>query len=102
MKVHGVKQFSALDPPDIRESSKSDRDRQYKRVGLIKEFMSWAYWKESDRWTKANNEERIIVKRNVSYARFLCGFGVFSNVAVYFAFMSGIYNFRNTELVNMR
>jgi hypothetical protein len=63
MKVHGVKQFSSIDPPDIREQGKSDSDRESKRLTLIKGFMSWAYWKESDRWTQANNDERIIVKR---------------------------------------
>ena len=102
MKVHGVKQFSSLDPPDIRELSKSDRDRETRRLHLIKKFMSWAYWKESDRWTQANNDERIIVKRQVSYAKILVGFGLFSNFAIYFAFMTGIYNFRTNELVNMK
>lgn len=32
----------------------------------------------------------------------MCAFGVFTNVAVYFAFMTGIYNFRTRELLNMR
>ena len=69
---------------------------------MIKGFMKWAYWKESSRWTQANNEERIIVKRQISYGRFLVGFGIFANAAVYFAFMTGIYNFRTKELLNMR
>ena len=29
-------------------------------------------------------------------------FGIFANATVYFAFFTGIYNFRSTELVNMR
>ena len=69
---------------------------------MIKGFMKWAYWKESSRWTQANNEERIIVKRQISYGRFLVAFGVFANASIYFAFLTGIYNFRTRELVNMR
>jgi hypothetical protein len=69
---------------------------------MIKGFMKWAYWKEYGRWTQANNEERIIVKRQISYGRFLVAFGVFTNASFYFAFMSGIYNFRTWELINMR
>jgi len=64
--------------------------------------MSWAYWKESDRWTEANNEERIIVKRQFSYGRFLGAFGAITNFAIYNAFFVGIYDFRTKELVNMR
>ena len=77
-------------------------DREHKRLSLIKGFMSWAYWKEWNRWTQANNEERIIVKRQVSYARFLVGFGIFANATIYFSFMTGIYNWRTKELMNMR
>lgn len=64
--------------------------------------MSWAYLRESDRWTQANNEERIIVKRNFSYGRFLAGFAILSNVTLYHAFLVGIYDFRSTELINMK
>ena len=63
MKVCGVQQFQTLDPPDIRELSNGDGDRERKRLGMIKGFMNWAYFKEYGRWTQANNEERIIVKR---------------------------------------
>lgn len=63
MRVHGVQQFSSLDPPDIREVAGGDKAREIRRLGLIKNFMNWAYFKEYNRWTQANNEERIIVKR---------------------------------------
>ena len=64
--------------------------------------MSWAYFKERHRWTEANNEERIIIKRQVGYARFLSVFGLFANGAIYHTFCTGIYNYRTTELFNMR
>ena len=63
MKVSGVQQFANLDPADIREESRGDRDREQRRLKMIKSFMYWAYFKENDRWTQANNEQRIIVKR---------------------------------------
>lgn len=92
----------ALDPPDLIEMSRGSADRESKRLKLIKGFMSWAYLRESDRWTQANNEERIIVKRNFSYGRFLAGFAILSNVTLYHAFLVGIYDFRSTELINMK
>lgn len=63
--------------------------------------MFWAYFKESKRWTAIANEERIIVKRQFWYAHLLAGFGVFTNAAVYNAFMIGIYNFRTYEVMAM-
>ena len=32
----------------------------------------------------------------------MTGFGLFANATIYFAFMTGIYNFRTYQLVNMR
>ena len=72
------------------------------RLRILKDFMRWAYFKEYDRWTQANNEERIIVKRSVSYGKFLGCFGLASSVGIYAAFFVGIYDFRATELINMR
>lgn len=84
------------------ESCRGAAEREQKRIAILRNFMSWAYFKESDRWTQSNNEERIIVKRQVSYGKFLLALGMFTNAAVYFAFFVGIYDFRTTELVNMR
>ena len=64
--------------------------------------MNWAYFKENDRWTSANNDERITVRRNFTYGRLCVGFGLVANVALYFTFFVGIYDFRATELINMR
>jgi hypothetical protein len=72
------------------------------RLDLINQFMSWAYWKESDRWTEANNEERIIVKRHFMQWKVACGFGLAFNFATYQAFFTGIYNWRTKELLNMK
>jgi hypothetical protein len=43
-----------------------------------------------------------VVKRQYAYARLLTAFGLFTNFAVYNCFLTGIYNFRTTELLDMR
>ena len=72
------------------------------RTGIVKKFMNWAYWKEHNRWTEANDEERIIIKRQVFYGRCLVGFGLFANAAVYQAIFTGIYNWRTKELLDTK
>ena len=69
---------------------------------MIRGFLSWAYWKESDRWTEANYDERTTVMRHVSQAKILTGFGVFMTGMVYAAFFRGLYNYRTWEVINMR
>jgi hypothetical protein len=71
------------------------------RKGLINKFLWWSL-KEKDRWTTINNEERIIVKRQYAYARLISVFGAFTNFALYNCFLTGIYNVRQTELLDMR
>ena len=71
------------------------------RKKMIKSFLWWSMG-EKDRWNKQNNEERIIVKRQYAYGRLLTGFGLFANFAIYNCFLTGIYNFRTTELLDMR
>jgi hypothetical protein len=100
MKVSNIKQLQKLDPEDISDSQ-GDAQREYKRKRLIRSFLWWSM-SEKDRWNKQNNEERIIVKRQYAYARLLTGFGLFTNFAIYNCFLTGIYNFRTTELLDMR
>ena len=100
MKVSNIKQISKLDPDDIRDAP-GDAQRQLKRKKLIKSFLWWSTG-EKERFNKQNNEERIVVKRQYSYARLLTGFGLFTNFAIYNCFFTGIYNFRTTELLDMR
>jgi hypothetical protein len=92
--------MSRIDPEDIRDAA-GDRERELKRKRILKSFMWWST-SEKSRWNTANNEERIIVKRQYAYLRMLSLFGAFSNFAVYNCFFTGIYNFRNTELLDMR
>jgi hypothetical protein len=92
--------MSRLDPEDIRNSA-GDREREFKRKRMIKSFLWWATG-EKQRWNSQNNEERIIVKRQFAYGRMLTLFGLFTNFAVYNCFFTGIYNFRQTELLDMR
>jgi len=49
-----------------------------------------------------NNEEKIHIKRTISYQRFLTAFGVFSSLALYHCFFTKIYDFRSREILNMR
>ncbi len=100
MKVSNIKQISKLDPEDIKEAP-GDAQRELKRKKLIKSFLWWSTG-EKERFNKQNNEERIIVKRQYAYARLLTGFGLFTNFAIYNCFLTGIYNFRTTELLDMR
>ena len=102
MKVSVTNQFTSLDPLDIQELCKGEVDRHNRRMEILRNFMYWAYFKESKRWTQINNEEKIIVKRQFWYAHLLVGFGVFANAAIYNAFMIGIYNFRTYEVMQMR
>lgn len=100
MKVSNIKLMQRLDPEDVKVSS-GEKDREHKRKTLIKSFLWWARG-EKARWNSQNNEERIIVKRQYAYARMLTAFGLFTNFAIYNCFFTGIYNFRTTELLDMR
>lgn len=42
------------------------------------------------------------MKRQYAYARLLTAFGLFTNFALYNCFLTGIYNVRTTELLDMR
>ena len=61
--------------------------------------MKWS-GKQPERWQNA--DERNVINRQKSYSRMLLGFGVFSNFFIYQAFLTGIYNYRSRELLNMR
>lgn len=100
MKVSSINQLSKLDPEDIREAS-GDVQRELRRKRLIKDFLWWSLG-EKEKWNQKNNEERIVVKRQYAYGRLLTAFGLFTNFAIYNCFLTGIYNFRTTELLDMR
>ena len=100
MKVSNIASIARLDPEDIHNAP-GDVQRQLKRKKLIKNFLWWSLG-EKDRWNKQNNEERIIVKRQFAYARLLTAFGLFTNFAIYNCFLTGIYNFRTTEVLDLR
>lgn len=100
MKVTSIKQIARQDPEDI-VNAPGDAQREARRKKLIKGFLWWST-SEKDRFNKQNNEERIIVKRQFAYARLLTAFGLFTNFAFYNCFLTGIYNFRTTEVLDMR
>ena len=100
MKISNLKQMQKFDPEDIKNAP-GDAEREVRRKSLIKNFLWWSRT-EKDRWNKENNEERIVVKRQYAYGRLLGCFGLFTNFAIYNCFLTGIYNFRTSELLDMR
>ena len=69
---------------------------------MIRSFLKWAYFDERDRWTESNYDEKTLVMRHVSQAKILFGCSFIVNGLFYAAFLTGIYNYRTTELINMR
>ena len=102
MKDKCAKGFTSIDPIDVQEINKGESYRKQVRIKIIKNFLSWAYWKESGRWTDANYDEKVTVTRHISQAKLLAGFGLFMNGLFYAAFLQGIYNYRTREVINMR
>jgi len=102
MKVSNVALMRSLDPDDILDSSGGESKRTLKRKALIKKFLYWSYNKENHRWNHQMSEESAIVKRQFDYGKMLAFFGLFANFALYNSLMTGIYNFRSTEVLDMR
>ena len=100
MKVINIKLIQKLDPEDV-ELSNGEAEREIKRKKIINKFLKWAQ-KNKPQWATSNNEERIIIKRQFAYFKLLLMFGTFSNFAFYNCFLTGIYNFRTTEVLDMR
>jgi hypothetical protein len=92
--------MSRIDPEDVSNAA-GDRERETRRKKIIKNFLRWSMG-EKERWNSQNNEERIVVKRQFAYGRMLTVFGIFSNFAIYNCFFTGIYNFRTTEILDLR
>ena len=102
MKVESVFQFTDKDPVDIKEMLAGETARKQKRMSLMRQFLWWAYAKESKRWTEANNEERIIISRHFYHGRIMVGVAAVTTGVFYKLFLQGIYNFRAKEILNMR
>lgn len=108
MKTVNVLAMNKLDHDDVKELASqhggrgnSEKQRKQYRLKIIKAFMKWAK-KDMDRWNSQNNEERVIINRQRSLSRALMGFGMVANLFVYQAFLTGLYNYRQRELLNMR
>ena len=70
---------------------------------IIKEFVAWSK-KNKSVWEgqSEHSEEKVVLNRLKLHGRMILGFGVVSNLFVYQAFLTGIYNYRYHELLNMR
>jgi len=70
---------------------------------IIKQFVAWSK-KNKSVWEgqSEHSEEKVVLNRLKLHGRMFFGFGVVSNLFVYQAFLTGIYNYRYHELLNMR
>lgn len=101
MKTVNLNTMNKLDHSDVKDlGGATEKSRKKYRLSIIKSFLSFAK-KDKDRWNQ-NNEEKVTLKRQVSFQRALTGFGMFANFFMYQAFLTGIYNYRSRELLNMR
>jgi|TARA_B110000305_G_C19420005_1_gene630332 hypothetical protein len=107
MKTINVLAMNKLDHGDVKDlasqygSGSSEKQRKQYRLKIVKTFMKWAK-KDMDRWNSQNNEERQIINKQKSLSRALMGFGMFANFFIYQAFLTGLYNYRQREMLNMR
>jgi len=103
MKTVDVAAMNALDHDDVKELRASGKHRQKYRIKIIQRFMRWqGSHKEIWQGQGSMSEESIAINRQKVFGRMLMGFGAFANFFLYQAFLTGIYNYRNRELLNMR
>ena len=101
MKVLNLSNLSKMDHADVKEQAgTNEKQRRAFRMAIIKKFIHWskansAIWQE-------NKEEKIVLQRQRNFNRMLCLFGGVANFFIYQAFLTGTYNYRNTELLRMR
>ena len=104
MKTVSALGMSRMDNPDVKEfGGKDNASRKAYRVRIIKKFMRWANKggvPPSD--TGFDVEEFNAIKRQNSFWWMMFAFGSVSNILFYQAFMTGIYNYRIYELVDMK
>ena len=104
MKAININLMKNLDHPDVKDlGGKTDKDRRKYRIRIIKSFLKWAKTDASGfAELNSNSEEKILLKRNRGLINSLFVYGTVANVFFYQAVMTGIYNYRTHELVNMR
>jgi hypothetical protein len=104
MKAINVNVMKNLDHPDVKDiGGRSEKQRRQYRVGIIKSFLKWAKADET-RFAdfNSNSDEKILLKRNKGLINSLTAYGMFANFFLYHAVMTGIYNYRIYEVMNMK
>ena len=104
MKTVNLSAMNRMDHDDVKDlGGASETQRRKYRLKIIKSFLGWAK-NDFEKWNSHSdfNEERNLLNRNKILQRSLFGFGAFANFFIYQCFMSGIYNYRNFELLVMR
>ena len=115
MRVISANAFNKLDHQDVKDQAgNTESQRRKYRVKIIKKFMSWARKQDQDRFNidfesshirkldKNIQTEKNILNKQAVFNRYLTGFGCMINFFLYQAAFTGIYNYRTTELINMR
>jgi hypothetical protein len=101
MKVINLNLLNRLDHEDVKEQAgSSDAHRRKCRLSIIKNFMKWQSKNKDIIAQNKADESAILAQRN--HKRMLLCFGAVANFFMYQAFLTGTYNYRNTELIRMR
>ena len=105
MKIINIEAMNRMDPEDVSDNAENPKQRKGLRLAIIKRFFKWANTRENKAvWTTADAsiEDNVVLKRHRNFQRMLMGFGAVTNFFLYQAFATGIYNYRNRELLNTR
>ena len=103
MKIVNVNEMNKMDHDDIKDNSFSENQRKQARLKIINNFVSWSSKTNLVKKLKGENDEDFkLLKKQTTFFNLLSVFGFFSNFFIYQAFFTGIYNYRQTELINMR
>ena len=104
MKAINVNVLKNLDHPDVKDlGGRTEKQRRQYRTSIIKSFLKWAN-NDPTRFVdfNPNSDEKILLKRNKGLKRSLMAYGMVGNFFFYQAVMTGIYNYRIHELLNMK
>lgn len=104
MKTVNLAAMNSLDHEDIKDLASGEKQRRKRRLAIIKSFLAWTKAPEQkEKFLPRNNrDEYMILKQQKKHTNMVVGYGLVANFFVYQSLMTGIYNYRSRELINMR